>query len=820
MKLPFDKPMSFEIRVITGILLSLIFIVVIASLAYNTLSGIVQQISESVRPDAKLLLAKEINSDLSDAESSVKSYTITHDDLYLQPFYNSISSIDNKLSKLKMLTEKDSGYSSLVHKLEMLTEEKFVILDKLIGLQEDNRVETTLSDLKEKIETEPARKGAPEAAEKKGTTIFDRIFRNRKKPATPAKAKAEPIGSIQDQIDILRWQEKERDMQGKLEQLDLTRKDKQVMDRIRLLISELEQKEHMEILKQTGIAQGMAGKANGYIATLSILLALLLLLLCFVIIRFIRRNTAYNEELARAKRETEKLAKAKEVFLANMSHEIRTPLHAIAGFTEQLMQADLKPEEKENLVIVKKSSDHLLKLISNILDFSKLEAGKFELRTEKFMVRTFFDDISKLMQPLAVKKGIGFQLETAPDLPESLIADPLRLNQVMINLISNAIKFTAAGEVSVKVRSIPAGDETVQLQVLVQDTGIGIAEENLAAVFREFEQEHAGIGSQYGGTGLGLSISRRLVQLMGGDIHIKSKQGKGTVVELNLPVQLASSAKLSNKKKEIMNYTFLKGTKILFADDEEYNRKLLAIILNKWEVDFAEASNGIEVLEALDSGHFDMLLLDLRMPEMDGMEAARHIRELSPENNGRIPIIALTASAAIEVKEACRNAGIDDLLVKPFKEEELLKVLFKNFHPEIPNESKDGTLKEDLRPGDPNQSPYKLDDIYVLAAGNRHFVIDMIDTFIKSTREKVEDIKQGVKEFDWNRVSNDAHCMIGPARHIDANGLLSLFKRIESIAREKEGTLRLPELALELELEANSTLVLLEKELDELRRKN
>ncbi len=380
-----------------------------------------------------------------------------------------------------------------------------------------------------------------------------------------------------------------------------------------------------------------------------------------------------QEELMKAKQIAEKANQTKMQFLSNMSHEIRTPMNAIIGITDMMLDEIEEPIQKENLSLIKRSADNLLVIINDILDISKIESGKIEIDYIDFNLIELIEQLIGTFKFKADKKGLKFQYSFQRNTPEYLHGDPVRLNQILVNLIGNAIKFTERGEVKLEILISEIENNDVKLKFKVIDTGIGIASESQSKIFESFAQEGRTITRRFGGTGLGLSISKHLAELLHGTIELESEQGRGSIFTVTIPFKLALKLnKLQYISQENRN---LQNIKILLVEDNNMNQIVANQLLKKWNAQVTGAFNGIEALEILHKEEFDLILMDLQMPEMDGYEATKNIREQKKWN--KIPIIALTADAFPEIKKQALEAGMDEFISKPFNQDELYHKISK-----------------------------------------------------------------------------------------------------------------------------------------------
>jgi len=349
-------------------------------------------------------------------------------------------------------------------------------------------------------------------------------------------------------------------------------------------------------------------------------------------------------------------------------------MNGILGMTDLALDTELSAEQAEFLRVVKASADSLLRIINDILDFSKIEAGKLDLVPEPFSLQNLLDELLRIFQVQAQEKNITLRTEAAPDLPKVLIGDSDRLRQVLVNLIGNAVKFTKAGEVAVEVNPVSVTDQEAILRFAVRDTGIGIAPEKQAAVFRVFEQADSSTTRKFGGTGLGLSISSKLVEMMDGQIELQSELGKGSTFSFTAKFRVSADLSLIKETRETVPE--LPKLRILMAEDNPINQKLGLRLLEKWGHQVTLAGDGKEAVALFEPGRFDLILMDVSMPILDGFAAVRVIRERERAVGTHVPILALTAHAMKGDRGKCLEAGMDDYITKPLQIDELKKTIF------------------------------------------------------------------------------------------------------------------------------------------------
>ncbi|MCB2410800.1 response regulator [Hymenobacter lucidus] len=477
-------------------------------------------------------------------------------------------------------------------------------------------------------------------------------------------------------------------------------------------------------------------------------------------------------ELKRAKREAEAAATARENFLANMSHEIRTPMNGVLGMAGLLTRTPLSAQQQEYVAIIRNSGNHLLGLLNDILDVAKITSGKLELEQIPFDLNQTLQAVGQTISFQAAAKGLSFRTEPVALPHPAVLSDPQRLSQVLLNLLSNSLKFTERGTITLSARLLAETDTTLSIGFLVTDTGLGVAHDKQEAIFSTFTQAYADTSRRFGGSGLGLSISSSLVEQLGGHLLMCSEPGAGTSFGFTLTFAKASAEEVlaanpGENEQDLAEATqAIRGLRVLLVEDHDVNRQLAELVLASYEVVVETATDGAAALALFEQQVFDVILMDIQMPGMNGLEATARIRQYPDVARAQTPIIALTANAFLADNEKYLAAGMNDCLAKPFEASELVRKIL-------------ALHRADPRPGQPL---FALGDLQRTARGNDVFVRRILDSFLTHTPPMVLQLQDAATTADWPRAAALAHRIKPSLKLLMAQELLPFVATLEDPA--------------------------------------
>jgi len=541
-----------------------------------------------------------------------------------------------------------------------------------------------------------------------------------------------------------------------------------ISDQLRIVLSSLEKEILQKSYAKINDSKAAINNTIEVIAWIGAATFLLLIVFAAIILRDLTKNQNYRQQLETLNDEKEDLLRSKTMLLATVTHDLQTPLGSVIGFSDLLKKTDINPKQAQYLDSIRHSSHYILKLVNDLLDFSKLENNKIAIEKVAFNFKDLIENICQPLEQNALNKNIELRCDVEDELNANFISDPYRIKQILTNLISNAIKFTQQGSVEVIAKI-----ETGSIIVSVIDTGIGIAKSEQDAVFKEFTQAHSGIEKKFGGTGLGLTIAKRMLELLGGDISLESEEGQGSIFTIAIP---AVRSEVKTDRNPVQQWQidtrFLQDKKILIVDDDATQLSLMKEIFANYPTEITTLNDSSKVKTVLENEKFDLVLSDIQMPQIDGFELVRIIRNNNNPEIASIPVIALSGKRDLDPEDFLSH-GFTTFHPKPLQLEDLLlqmKAIFRNEKPavriSVSASKTDGKL-------------FNLDSLNQFTQNDPNALRMIITNFIDSTKENCEVLKAASSEMDRQKMADIAHKMIPMLRQMEVYSIADLLLPIE-----------------------------------------
>lgn len=735
----------------------------------------------------KLTLINQTLVKIYESESNARLYSATGDPSYLSYYEDQNRAISANLKELRNISYNSEQQLQLVNVL-VLQSQKNKVINDLIELKKakiapkdyatifKNHPDSVELEMKQKVYTSSNTPTATASPVRK-RSFFERLkalFKDDKPVVNPRTdlgpqrkvdsasfkqvRKDNSISDLRNSINAMQRRDARLAIQMNVKEVALMKRDKLLTDRMLYQITKLNDEEVKINNKQLAQFNKDSDEYTGRILILGLSFLFIIIIFLISIFRDIKRSYMLQKKLEESNTKIQELLKVKERFLANMSHEIRTPLSAIIGFSELLLKR--RKYSEEDTLAINSSAKHLHAIVNEILDYSKVESNSVEFELTSFFIDSFLKEIVAEMSVKAKEKGIYLHLNVATTL-KSIKSDRLRLKQVLLNLISNAIKFTNEGEVT-----ISAKDDNDNLLIQVSDTGIGIPETALTKIFDEFTQADGSVARKFGGTGLGLSISRKLVQQMGGNISVQSKENEGSSFTIEFPLHeiKGEEIKVDNQIVKVIKTT----SKVLFIDDDNFVRLLIGKILAVNNIDYDEASSGVEGIEKVKRGNYGLIITDLHMPGLSGIDTVKAIKEFNPNAK----ILFLSADMSNSMVEEMKSIGANGILQKPFSEIEILTAISNILQQ---NEGKEETLPL-----------CDISKVTAFVGNSKEDLMLIVGTFIASSNESIEFIIQNNRVGNEKEVAEKAHKLLTGFRQF---GITKGVEYLREIEKCRNGTL-------------------------------
>jgi signal transduction histidine kinase/CheY-like chemotaxis protein len=828
---PYISMISTGKKVATGFFLATFILVSVAGLTYYTLNQLEDSVRQLAQPNQKLELLNNLQSEI------FRITRIGGDSLSVDGRVNdaTISKLQTELDKLDTLAsdtlERQSvqtirnnlavlinGFVDLYEVKKNLATRNFsqeALSTVEIGirrraqnlenrpLRELNPKRYIYNELQQQVNTrQDQRSGILARDEDQLINFLKRLSDQNSQPSASSQTQNldSVLYSLRGVIKKIYQEESFQRQKLAILETSLSQKQNEIGITIQNLLGDLQSKAILASNEQSQQASGLVFDVTYFLIIVVIIAVVGTAFLVYTILKEINLNKTYQEDLEVARKKSDQLAKSKQEFLANMSHEIRNPLHVIQGYRAILEKSIVEKNQQSHLKMIGFASDTLMEIVDDILDFSKLEAGKLKLENQPFDPLGLFGAIQSFFELTAKEKKLDFIWDL--DLPEEhwLIGDELRIKQVMSNLLGNAFKFTQEGKVAVDVKWAEN-----QLYISIRDSGIGMNPEELIKVFQEFDQADTSISRKFGGTGLGLAIVQRLVSLMNGKLTAESTLGVGTLMHIVIPMQVCP-ALIIEKHPELEKFIDMTGLKILVVDDDRVGLKYLETVLTYYGAEVSSYLGGKFFRDEFEPEVLDLAMIDIQMPEFSGFDVAKSIRNF--QEFKKLPLLAMTANVFVEEKEKLFKEGFDELILKPFQEEKLISVLGKFFPDRI--KSRGNSIEQ------PEQADelFSLLDLDRFCMGDQELLADIVRDLIRDTDLDLQKITRGRLNNRWSEILEVCHQL--------GSRLGQIKCKAAPIARKIENNLKLnnqqgiQEMLNQLDCETKQTLAALKEKVAEL----
>ncbi|MDX5421576.1 MAG: response regulator [Hymenobacteraceae bacterium] len=823
---------SIKTKVVVGFGLALSIVMLAIYLTYSSFTQLLHSVDVLSQPNTKLTKLQHTLATISAAESSIRAYTLTTEEAHFRSYLAHLDTIQGQVDTLQHLMRLNPEELAQVDSMAVLLNAKQESLKRYVALKKEQknhvysekamrqiastveeqplsttikqRTTTTISDRLALKEAQQEAQQQEEQKEQKRGFLSKLFSKKEEKPeqklpppvlvpeldvsqevnvdtsvtATPAA----PLAKVRRILHNVQREADQKEQELRAKELALLQQDKQIMDQIRHMMYRLEQHEQEQSELNSAQAREVAQKTSLIMLVIGITGLGSGVAFILVILRDITRSNNYKTKLIRARKEAVQLARAKEAFVANMSHEMRTPLNVILGFTQQMHHTPLQPQQKEHLQAINSAGQHLLHIVNDVLDLSKIEAGKLHINHTTFSLRQLLTEVEQAFVLKAKSKDIHFSCHADAKLPDTLQGDLLRIKQVLFNLIDNAIKFTHQGQVQVAVKQKSKRRHQVVVGIEISDTGIGIPQERIQHVFGEFNQADDSILRRYGGTGLGLSISKKLVEMQGGTLSVSSAYGKGTTFLMVLPLQTAKEEIVQTAPPEAVPLpAAFEGITALVIDDDAYSRTLCNLILSRWGIKVHLANDGQEALDLVQKHSFDVVLTDIQLPGMSGKTVARNIRKVDKQ----VPIIALTANILSNEHDFFANTAISGHLLKPFTEQELHQKIAEVL-PTVPSALPPVTHQEAGPEQQNMEMPYDLSEMRLFTGPDQEMLVAVLEVMLTDQQQNLAQLKTEAEAEKWEAVANTAHKMLTAFKHLQAHTVTPHLEQLEQVLHTGE----------------------------------
>lgn len=786
----FSAKRSITAKVVTGY----VIVAILAGLAvwyvYQQVIAYSEIAQSNTENNQQLILVSEISTNLNESENTSRRLIQTGEEKELKLYNKQIDTIKSKLNKLEK-TYENIDLENEADSIDKLLDQKTENLKELVALRDTDRNTNYYSRALNELRNidasfknynyenrfrnlKPYQKDVlvkwleysrEDNAERITTERLDSVVKSVKRVLTDLE-----FANRQFQNEVI---QKEN---------ELLNNDLILNQQLQSLLSELELKERENSVQRAEVFQNMLNKTSNIVIMGGCIILLIILYFVINIIGDVTRSQRYRVQLEDAKEFAESLLASREQFMAAITHDLRSPLTTVMGYTDLIQKTDLNEKQNHYLTQIRKSSEFILRLVNDLLDLSKLEAGKMLVEKISFNPKKLITDTISNIIPAEKKKEVKIIVEVSDKTDVQIQSDPFRIKQILANLISNAWKFTEEGSILIAAELQENSAKDHFLEIRVKDSGIGISKEMQSIIFEEFSQENSSIEKKFGGSGLGLAITKRLTELLDGEIRVESEQGKGSEFIINIPVVKISETREDPEREEqakaiIEEKTVdASGKRVLIVDDEPGQLSLTVEVAKSMGFEIETAVNGKEALEKFEVSNFDIILTDIQMPVFDGFQLIKNIR--ASEIGKKIPVIALSGRTDIK-RDIYIQLGFNNKLLKPYKPDDLKQ----NIADILGLEYEESKAFKEPQNDKLKSDNYDLSDIYEFSGHDEEAMQKIIHAFLKGSEDSLQELKAAYKEKNINKMGKIAHRMLPMLRQMKAKDLTGLLVKME--AREE-----------------------------------
>lgn len=783
----FSAKRSITAKVVTGYLIVAILAGLAVWYVYNQVIAYSEIAQSNTENNQQLILVSEISTNLNESENTSRRLIQSGEEQELKLYNSQINTIKAKLHKLEE-SYQNIGLENEADSITKLLDQKTENLKELVALRDTDRntnyYSKALSELRNidasfKDYNYENRFRNLKPYQKDVLVKWLEYSREDNAESITTQRLDSLVKSVKRVLTDLEFANRQFQNEVIQKENELLNNDLILNQQLQSLLSELELKERENSVERAEVFQNMLNKTSNIVILGGCIILLIILYFIINIIGDITRSQRYRVQLEEAKEFAESLLASREQFMAAITHDLRSPLTTVMGYTDLIQKTNLDEKQKHYLTQIKKSSEFILRLVNDLLDLSKLEAGKMLIEKLSFNPKTLIKDTVNNIIPAEKKKDVEIVIEVSDKTNVQIQSDPFRIKQILANLISNAWKFTEKGSILIAAELKENSSKNHILEIRVKDSGIGISKEMQASIFEEFSQENSSIEKRFGGSGLGLAITKRLTELLEGQIKVESEQGKGSEFIIEIPVvklsETREEAEREEKTEEPIDEKNLmtSGMRALIVDDEPGQLSLTVEVAKSMGFEIETAENGKEAIEKLKIDNFDIILTDIQMPIIDGFQLIRNIR--SNEEIKDLPVIALSGRTDIE-KSKYTQAGFNNKLLKPYRPNDLKQNIaqlleLKYVEEEAPKELQNGKLKSEN---------YDLSDIYEFSGHDDEAMQTIIQAFLQGADKSMQELEVAYQEKDIDNMGKLAHRMLPMLRQMKAIEVIAVLVKMET----------------------------------------